>query len=98
MATAAYSASRAQREISDVGPTVQRVALWCGPALMVVFFGGLIAGHWFPFPSANASASDTARQYITHRDGIRLAAFCIAAAGALSAPFVAVLAAHMKRV
>jgi hypothetical protein len=84
--------------MSNYSPRVQRVALWCGPALIPVFFAGLIAGHWFPFPSAHDSATAIAHKYISHRDGIRLAALCIALAGALSAPFVAVVAAQMKRV
>jgi hypothetical protein len=83
--------------MSNYSPKIQRVALWCGPALIPVFFTGLIAAHWFPFPSAHDSAADTARQYIAHRDGIRLAALCIALSGALTAPFVAVVAAQMKR-
>jgi hypothetical protein len=84
--------------MSDYSPRIQRVALWCGPALIPVFFAGLIAGHWFPFPSANDSAAAIAHKYVAHRDGIRVAALCIALGGALSAPFVAVVAAQMKRV
>lgn len=84
--------------MSNYSPRIQRVALWCGPALIPIFFAGLIIGHWFPFPSAHDSATAIAHKYIAHRDGIRLAALCIALAGALTAPFVAVVAAQMKRV
>jgi uncharacterized membrane protein len=77
---------------------MQRVALWCGPALIVVFFTGLLVAHWFPFPSPADSPAEVARQYADHTDGIRFAAVCIAMAGALFAPVVAVVAAQMKRV
>ena len=81
-----------------INPGIQRAALWCGPALILVFFTGLTVASWFPFPQPGDSAGEVARHYAEHKDGIRLGAVCIAFAGLLSAPVVAVLAAHMKRV
>jgi hypothetical protein len=81
-----------------MNPTVQRALLYCGPALMGVFFLGVIVAHWFPPPSPNDSASEVARFYQDHTTGIRVGALLIGFAGALFGPFVAVISAQMKRV
>ena len=81
-----------------MSPKVQRICIWCGPALMGVFFLGLIAAHWFPPPSPGDSAEETARLYQQHTDGIRICALLAAFAGALLAPPVAVISSQIRRI
>jgi hypothetical protein len=77
---------------------VQRLCVWCGPVLMGVFFVGVIVAHWFPPPSPNDSALQTALFYKEHATGIRFGALLIGLAGALLGPFVAVISAQLRRI
>jgi hypothetical protein len=81
-----------------MNPKVQRICLWCGPVALGVFFAGLLIAGWFPPPSPHDNALQVAHMYQTHTDRIRIAALIIALAGALTAPYVAVISTQMKRI
>jgi len=81
-----------------MNPKVQRLCLWCGPALMAVFFTGMIAAHWFPPPLPSATAEQTARMYQQHTNGIRMCAILVALGGGLFAPFVAAISSQLRRI
>jgi hypothetical protein len=81
-----------------MNPKVQRICVWCGPVAMTLLFGGLIVAGWLPPPSPHATALQVAHMYQTHTDRIRIAALMIACAGAMTAPFVAVISTQMKRI
>jgi hypothetical protein len=80
-----------------MNPRVQRLCVWSGPVGLGVFFIGLIVASWFPPPSPHQTALQVAHMYISHATGIRLGCLLIAAGGALTAPYVAVISAQMKR-
>jgi hypothetical protein len=81
-----------------MNPTVQRALVYCGPAMLATLFAGLIFAHWVPPPSANDSATEVARLYQDHTDGIRIAAILAGLGGVLYGAFSAVIAAQMKRI
>lgn len=81
-----------------MGLKVQRLCLWCGPALMGVFFLGMICAHWFPPPAPSDSAAQTARFYQEHTNGIRVCAILVGLGGGLFGPFVAAVSAQLRRI
>jgi hypothetical protein len=84
-------------EPEDVNGMAQRLCVWCGPALMGVFFAAIAIAHWLPAPSPSQTVQQTVDAYVRHANGIRVASLLIALAGALYGPFVAALNVHVKR-
>jgi hypothetical protein len=77
--------------------TTQRVFAWCAPAMMVLFIVGFLIGHLIPPPGPNESGVQIARFYQEHSSSIRIGLTLGMFGAALLGPFVAVLAAQLKR-
>jgi hypothetical protein len=77
----------------------QLLCVWGAPATMVLFFLGfqVIAGL-IPPPAPSASAQEIAAVYREDPDLKRLGLLITVLAGACSGPFVAVIAAQMRRI
>lgn len=77
---------------------VQRACVWATPVAFALLCAALLVASWVPFPSPNDSASEVARDYQDHTDGIRLGAVFLAAGATLLAPLAAVIAVHVRRI
>src|SRR6516165_8017313 len=77
----------------------RQLCLWSGPAFMAVFlFGFWVIAGLVPPPSPHDSALKIAHLYQQNTNGIRLGLLITMIAAALSVPFGALIAVHMKRI
>lgn len=78
---------------------VQKWCLWSAPMAMLLFtLGFVVIGGLVPPPSPNLDADGVARFYQDNTNGIRLGLAMTMVAGALTAPFVAVITVQMRRI
>ena len=81
--------------------TTRRVHLWCvwcGPVFALVLFGGMLLAGLLPPPSPGDSAAEVADFYGDATDRKRLGLLLVFAGGGLTAPFVVVISAQLKRI
>jgi hypothetical protein len=77
----------------------QKLCLWGGPAAMILFIiGFVLVGGLVPPPAPSDNATKIARFYADNRTGIRAGLALTMVAGALTAPFVAVITLQMRRI
>jgi hypothetical protein len=77
----------------------QRICLWCGPLLTIVFFIGFgLIARFIPPPDPALSAADIADLYRQHSERIRLGMLLSMWAGVLCVPWVIVVGLQMKRI
>jgi hypothetical protein len=81
-----------------VNARAQRLCVWCGPILAVIFFVGfwLIAG-FIPPPSPNESAQQVAARFRDNANNIRLGLLLTMYSGTLTVPWVAAISVQLKR-
>jgi hypothetical protein len=78
--------------------SVLRIAAWCGPALVVLFFLGLVAiAGYIPPPSPAASAEQIASWYRENTTAIRIGLLVVSIGVALQAPWGASIAVWTRR-
>src|SRR5713101_8179495 len=77
--------------------STQRIFVWCGPAMLVVLFIGLIVAGWIPLPTPGDSAAKVAHDYQAHTDAIRIGLLIAMFGTALYGPFADMLAAQLRR-
>jgi len=77
---------------------VQIVCATMGFLFVVFLFGGIICAHFLPPVGADWSADRVAAHYRDHAGGIRLGAVLMMLGAGMTAPWSALLAAHMKRI
>jgi hypothetical protein len=78
--------------------TAQRVCIYCGPVMLVVWLAGFAIAHYIIPPHAGASAETIRNMYIHHDFRIRLGLVMTMFAVALLVPFSAVISTHMRRI
>jgi hypothetical protein len=79
----------------------KRVQILCasmGLAFVVVLFAGLLVAHMLPPFSPDSSALETANWYRDHTNGIRFGMILMMFGAVMTAPFTAVIAAHIKQI
>jgi hypothetical protein len=81
-----------------VNKTAQRVCIYCGPVMLVVWLAGFAICHYIVPPHAMASAVAIRDNYIHHTFRIRLGLIMTMFAVALLVPFSAVFATQMRRI
>lgn len=73
--------------------------LWCGPVGILFWLVGFwLIGGLIPPPSPDSSASEIQKFYSEHTNGIRAGLVLTMIGASLTAPWVAVIAAQMKRI
>lgn len=77
---------------------VQIVCASMGFVFVVVLFGGIIAASMFPPFSPDSTAAETAAWYQEHTTGIRFGMVLMMFGALMTAPWGALLAAHIKRI
>lgn len=78
--------------------TAQLVSMICGPLLLVMLVGGLVAGRYlFPWTAPDDSAQEIAATYAEHKDRIRIACIFLLAGFGLIAIWGASLATQIRR-
>lgn len=78
--------------------TAQRICIYCGPVMLIVWLSGFAIAHYIIPPHANASAEAIRNMYIHHAFRIRLGLIMSMFALALLVPFSAVFASQMRRI
>jgi hypothetical protein len=78
--------------------TKQRVFVWCGPAMMVLFLLGLLIAHWVAPPQPSETAHQIATMYRMHAGAIRVGILLSVVGATLLGPFVAVVSAQLTRI
>jgi len=81
-----------------VNKTAQRVCVYCGPVMLVVWLTGFAIAHYIVPPHAGATATAIQSMYVHHTFRIRLGLIMSMFALALLVPFSAVFAAQMRRI
>jgi hypothetical protein len=76
----------------------QRLCLWCGIAMMVVWFAGFGIAGFLPLPSPNDTPQQVAETYLAHTTSVRIGLILAVLACALLAPFISVIAVQLRRV
>jgi hypothetical protein len=74
-----------------------RLYVWCGPVMLVLFLVGIVVAGWLPPPSPGESAARVAHDYQVHTFAIRLGLLIMMFAAAFLGPFAAELAAQIRR-
>jgi hypothetical protein len=72
-----------------VSKTVQRICVWCGPAMAVIFAIGFLLAGVIPPPSPNNSAEQIALWYRDNAISIRWGLILTIVASALLGPYFA---------
>ncbi len=75
----------------------QRLALYCGLAFPVVFFGGFLIAGLFPLPSPNESL-EALQSFYSHPTRMRFGCFIMIASAPLQAPLAGLIGVHMRRI
>jgi hypothetical protein len=79
--------------------TSQKLCLWGGPGAMLLFIiGFVVVGGLVPPPDPSDGAAEIARFYAANRTGIRAGLALTMVAGAVTAPFVAVITIQLRRI
>lgn len=78
--------------------TAQRVCVWCGPVMIVVWLGGFLIAGFLPPPDPGASAATIRDMFVDDTFRIRLGLLITMLAAALLVPFSAVIAAQIRRI
>jgi hypothetical protein len=78
--------------------TAQRVCIWSGPVMCVVWLAGFLLAHYIPPPHPTDSAQLIQRTFEDHTLRIRLGLLMTMFASALLVPFGAVISAQMRRI
>jgi hypothetical protein len=77
---------------------IQKVCIWAGPAMGVLFVVGFAVAGLFPPPSPNKTADDVAAMIDQHRTAIRVGVVICLASCPLLMPFLASFTIQMKRI
>lgn len=78
---------------------VQRVLIWCGPAMFVLWVGAFfLIAEFFPPHDPSANAQTITDIYLDHTDGIRLGMVIVMAASALLVPWAVAISGQLKRI
>lgn len=68
-----------------------------GILFVALLFGGIVAAGWFPPIHPDLTAEQTAAEWASHTNGIRLASVLIMFGAGMTIPFLALQAAHVRR-
>jgi hypothetical protein len=77
--------------------TVQRICVWCGPAMAVIFAIGFLLAGVIPPPSPNNSAQQIALWYRDNAINIRWGLVFTIIASALLGPYFSIITVQMRR-
>ncbi|WP_019873379.1 hypothetical protein [Sporichthya polymorpha] len=78
---------------------IQLISLYCGPiGILFWLFGFFLIGGLIPPPEPSSTAEEIAGFYRDETNGIRVGLLLTMIGSALTAPWVAVIAAQMKRI
>lgn len=91
-------ASRPPGAITVDSTQLQRIAIWCGPAMAVLtFVGAVLFGRFIPpFMEPSSAASVVAARYAEHATDVRVGAIISVIGLSLIVPFGAVIAAQTR--
>lgn len=78
--------------------TAQRVCIYCGPVMLIVWLTGFAISHYIIPPHANEGAEAIRNMYIHHTFRIRLGLIMSMFALGLLVPFSAVISTQMRRI
>jgi hypothetical protein len=79
-------------------PQIQRLSVWAGPLMVVIWGAGFLLAGFLPLPRPGASASEVAAMYEGHRTEIRIGLALTIACSGLLAPYIGVISAQMRRI
>lgn len=78
---------------------MQRLCVWCGPGLILIFMiGFLFVAGLVPPPSPNLGASEVARFYTEHQTRIQIGLIISMIGSGLAFPWAAVISVQMRRI
>jgi hypothetical protein len=78
--------------------STQRLCVWSGPLLIVLFTGGFVVAGFLPPPAPSQTAEQVRQLFIDDQFRIRVGLVLLLFGAALSFPWVGVLTIHVKRV
>ena len=78
--------------------TTQRLCVWAGPVMVVIWGAGFLVAGFFPLPAPSAGAAQVAAMYSEHRTAIRVGLALTIACSGLLAPFIGMISVQMKRI
>lgn len=76
---------------------LQRFCVWCGPAMILLFFGGFAIAGFLPPPSPMEPVEEVARRYQEDATQIRIGMEMVFFAGALCTPWIMAFGLQLKR-
>jgi hypothetical protein len=78
---------------------VQRILIWTGPAMIVLWLGAfLFVAGYIPPSAPNASAADIVALYKSHANAIKVGMVISMAGSALLVPWAAAISGQLKRI
>jgi hypothetical protein len=81
-----------------VNGTTQRLCVWSGAVMIVMWLGGFwLLADFLPPPSPNLTAEEIAQVYLGHTSSIRWGLIFTVIGCAFLGPFVVAISAHMRR-
>ena len=85
--------------MNSTNRTAQRVCVWCGPVMLVVWVGSFVfLAHFIPPPHPSASAGVIQRMFEQHTLRLRLGLVLTMFGSALLVPFSAAISAQLRRI
>lgn len=98
MTTLAPPRARAAAPSPTSSRVVQKLCIWCGPVMGLLFVVGFLIAGFFPPPSPNQSAAEVAAMIDADRTAIRIGiVLCLASCGLLM-PFMTAFTIQMRRI
>jgi hypothetical protein len=82
----------------DVSRRVQKLCIWAGPVMGVLFVVGFVVAGFWPPPSPNQTAAEVAAMIDKDRTAIRVGIVICLASCPLLMPFLAAFTIQMKRI
>src|SRR5262245_61133989 len=82
----------------EVSRRIQKVCIWAGPVMGVLFVVGFVVAGFWPPPSPNQSAAEVAAMIDRDRTAIRVGVVICLASCPLLMPFLAAFTIQMKRI
>lgn len=80
-------------------PTLERAAVWCGPAFLVLYVAAFVGiARFVPPPSPAMSAGEVAVLFDEHRFGIRTGMVLSLVFSTFLFPFFAIISVHIARI
>lgn len=76
---------------------LQRFCVWCGPAMILLFFGGFAVAGFLPPPPPTEPVEEVARRYQEDATQIRIGMEMVFFAAALCVPWIMAFGLQLKR-